>query len=452
MVTLAETGRSLGSRYFASLAYPDFRRLWLASVCSHSSHWALIIARGALVKLLTDSDLWVGMVTFAAMIPAVIVTPFAGYLADRFDRRTVMAWAAGINLAHNLLLAILVVSGGIEAWHLGLLALLNGCARSAQMPATQALLANTVPREHLFNAVALNRAAMGGSRFVGALLLLGVLWATAPWLTDNQDWVFFLSTVLYVGALVLILNIRTASRGVVEAGQGMGVIYRNFTGGLNFIFHHRLMLGIFLLAVAHCAFTMAFESLLPAISVGKLGFKFDSGLFVGFAYLMLGLGLGSLVMSLFLAGVRSERAKGQLLLWLGVLSGLTPIALVVSPSLPWAMASVVGMGISQGGFMTLGAGMFQSMAPDEARGRVMALFTWHTQGFIATLNLINGLLSALTALTIPLLLGGGGILFVIVMLASFSVVSLRQLYGSGVPAEARPAAVPAQAAAAAGNS
>ena len=450
MVTLAETGRSLGSRYFASLAYPDFRRLWLASVCSHSSHWALIIARGALVKLLTDSDLWVGMVTFAAMIPAVIVTPFAGYLADRFDRRTVMAWAAGINLAHNLLLAILVVSGGIEAWHLGLLALLNGCARSAQMPATQALLANTVPREHLFNAVALNQAANQGSRFVGAFLLILVLWSTAPWLTDNQDWVFFLSTVLYVGALGLILNIRTASRGVVEAGQGMGVVYRNFVGGFSFIFQQRLMTAIFLLAVAHCAFTMAFESLLPAISVGKLGMKFES-LFVGFAYLMLGLGLGGLVTSLVLAGIQSERVKGQLFLWLGVFSGLTPIALVLSPNLPLAMLSVVGMGVSQGGFMTVGMGMFQTLATDEVRGRVMALFTWHTQGFIATLNLINGLLSALTALTIPLLLGGGGIIFVIVMAGSFSMVTLRQLYGRGVPEEARPA-VQAQAAAAAGDS
>ena len=451
MVALAEKGRLVGGRYLGALAFPDFRRLWLASVCSHSSHWALIIARGALVKLLTDSDLWVGMVTFAAMVPAVIVTPFAGLLADRFDRRTVMAWAAGINLTHNLLLAILVVTGSIEAWHLGLLALVNGCARSAQMPATQALLANTVPRERLFNAVALNQAAMQGSRFVGALLLILVLWSTAPWVTNNQDWVFFLSTVLYVGALGLILNIRTASSGVVEAGQGIGVVYRNFVGGLSFIFHHRLMLAVFLLAVAHCAFTMAFESLLPAISVGKLGMKFDAGIFVGFAYLMLGLGLGGLVTSLFLAGVQSERVKGQLFLWLGVLSGLTPIALVISPNLPVAMLSVVGMGVSQGGFMTLGSGMFQTLAPDEARGRVMALFTWHTQGFIATLNLINGLLSALTALTIPLLLGGGGILFVIVMAGSFSVVSLRQLYGRGVPEEARPA-FQAQAAAAAANS
>ncbi len=441
MATLAEAGSFLKGRYLPALAYPDFRRLWYASVLSHSSHWALIVARGALVKVMTDSDLWVGMVTFAAMIPAVIVTPFAGYLADRFDRRTVMAWAAAINVAQNLMLALLVVTGSIEPWHLGLLAILNGSARATQMPATQALLANTVPKERLFNAVALNQVAMQGSQFIGAVLLLLLLWATAPWVTENQDWVFFLTAVLYVLALGQIMSIRVASRGVVEAGQGLEVVYRNFIGGLSFIFQHRLFLAIFLLAVAHCAFTMAFESLLPALSLGKLGVKYGAGLFVGFAYLMAGVGLGGLVMSLALAGVQNERARGQLFLWTGIFSGLTPMILIISTSLPVAMVAVLGMGVSQGGFMTLGSGMFQSMAPDAMRGRVMALFTWHTQGFIASLNMVNGLLSAITALTAPLIIGGGGIVFVVVMGVSFASLPLRQLYGQGVPQEAREGAL-----------
>ena len=140
---LARASSFLGDRFLPALQYPDYRSLWMASVCSHSSAWALIVARGALAKTLTGSDLWTGMVTFAAMIPSVLVSPFAGYLADRFDRRTVMIGAYLVNLAHNLLLALLVLTGTIEAWHLVLLALLNGSARSTQMPAASALLANT---------------------------------------------------------------------------------------------------------------------------------------------------------------------------------------------------------------------------------------------------------------------------------------------------------------------
>ena len=131
---VARAGRFLNDRFLPALQYSDYRKLW-----------ALIVARGALAKSLTGSDLWTGLVTFAAMIPSVLISPLAGYLADRFDRRAVMLWSFGVNLAHNLLLAFLVVFGTIEAWHLVLLAVVNGSARSIQMPAASALLANTVP-------------------------------------------------------------------------------------------------------------------------------------------------------------------------------------------------------------------------------------------------------------------------------------------------------------------
>ena len=54
---------------------------------------------------------WTGAVTFAAMIPGFLMSPVAGYLADRFDRRRILHAAYSANLALNLLLAILVVTG-----------------------------------------------------------------------------------------------------------------------------------------------------------------------------------------------------------------------------------------------------------------------------------------------------------------------------------------------------
>ena len=91
MISVAAVERKLGYRYFASLSSIEYRKLWLATVCSQSAAWALIVARAALVLRLTDSAAWTGYVTFAAMIPSVVVSPLAGYLADRFNRRTVLA-------------------------------------------------------------------------------------------------------------------------------------------------------------------------------------------------------------------------------------------------------------------------------------------------------------------------------------------------------------------------
>ena len=438
MANVALAARSVGSRYLGSFAYPEYRKLWYATLCSQSSAWALIVARGALAKTLTGSDLWTGIVTFAAMIPSVIVSPVAGFLADRFDRRTVLAWAYGVNLAHNLLLAVLVVSGVIEVWHLVLLSLLNGSARATQMPSGQALLPNTVPRERLFNAVALYQATQQGSRFVGPFLILLMLWSGCPWYSGIQDWVFFLSAGLYTIGLGLVLSIRTASRGVVEPGGGIGVVYRNLVAGLGYMYHNPLVMSLVLLVVAHCGMTMSFESLFPAISAGKVGLEECAGGFLaGFGYLMIGFGGAALVTALALAGVESERTRGQLFLSLGVLSGLTPVALAMSPTLPLAVLSAAAMGVSQAGFMTLSHGMLQSIAPDAIRGRLMGVYSWHIQGFMASFNLVNGVLAGFAGVAASLILGAGGVSFVMVMAASFARVPLRELYQMGVPAEAR---------------
>ena len=443
MANLAEAGRSLGDRFFPAMKFPDYRRLWMASVCSQSAAWALIVARGALAKTLTDSDLWVGMVTFAAMIPSVFMSPIAGFLADRFDRRTVMACAYAVNLAHNLMLALLVVTGSIESWHLVLLALLNGSARSTQMPAVSALLANTVPRERLFNAVALQQGTLQGARFVGPFLVLLMLWVTAPWVTDNQDWVFFLATTLYVLALGFALKIRTSSRGVVEAGWGAGMVFRNVVVGLSYMYRHPLLLSLILLVVAHCAMTMSFESLFPALATDQLGMEPGAGTLAGFGFLMVAYGAPAMVTSLALAGVRGEGTRGRLYLWLGVLSGLSPVALALSPNLALVILSVAVMGASQSGFMTFSGGMVQSLAPDAIRGRLMSVHGWHIQGFMASFNLVNGTLAAITALSAASILGAGGILFVIVMAGSFARVPLRQVYGEGVTMAAGSVQAPA---------
>ena len=426
---MSQLGRELGSRYLVSLESLEFRKLWTATICSQSAAWALIVARAALVLELTDSAVWAGYVTFAAMIPSVVVSPLAGYLADRFNRRTVLACAYSVNVADNLVLAMLVATRLVEPWHVLVLASVTGSARSTQMPAAQALLANIVPRERLFNAVSLYQATFHGARFVGPFLILVVLWTTG-----HQNWVFFLCAGLYVLGLSTIFTIQTVSKGVIEAGRFGEVFLRNLMAGLSYMYRHPLVLSIVLLVVAHCGMTMSFESLFPVLSRDMLGMTGTASIMGGASYLMVGYGAAALVTALFLAGVQSERTRGQLLLWLGILSGATPVALALSPNLQLAVLSAAGMGAAQGGFMTLSHAMLQSIAPDAIRGRLFGVYSWHTQGFMAGFNLVNGTLAGFTALTAPIILAAGGAGFVIVVVLSFGRVPLRQLYGKGLPA------------------
>src|SRR5437899_9429283 len=160
-----DTTDTLG--FFTSLMYPDYRRLWIATGCAQSASWALIILRGALVYNLTQSNAWVGFVTMAAQLPSLVVTPFAGFLADRLDRRRVLAATYSLNLVHNVILALLVLSGQVTAWQILGLAILNGCFRATELPTNQALLPNLVPPGRLLNAVAVNQLMPPGARMLG---------------------------------------------------------------------------------------------------------------------------------------------------------------------------------------------------------------------------------------------------------------------------------------------
>ena len=426
---MAQVGRGFGARYLTSFQSLEYRKLWTATACSQSASWALIVARAALVLRLTDSAAWTGYVTFAAMIPAVVVSPLAGYLADRFDRRVVLAWAYVVNLADALLLALLVATRVVEPWQVLLLAAVTGSARSTQMPPAQALLANMVPRERLLNAVSLYQVTFHGARFMGPFLILVVLWTTG-----HQNWAFFLCAGLYLLGLSMVLSIRTVSRGVVEAGRGAGMLTRNVAAGLRYMYHHPLVLSIVLLVVAHCGMTMSFESLFPVLSRDKLGIQDSIDIMGSTSYLMVGYGGAALITALYLAGVRSERTRGQLFLWLAILSGATPVALALAPNLALATLAAAGMGFSQGGFMTISQSMLQTIAPDAIRGRLLGVYSWHTGSFMAGFNLINGTLVEFAALSTSVVLAAGGVGFMMVVSLSLGRVPLRQLYRRGVPA------------------
>lgn len=363
MARLDEREASEKPGFFSALVYQDYRRLWIATACAHSAAWALIVLRGALVYRLTDSNAWVGFVTMAALLPSLVVTPVSGLLADRFDRRRLLAATYGLNLANNLVLAFLVVTGQVTPLYILGVAVVNGTIRAVETPTNQALLPNLVPRERMLNAIALNQLMQQGSRMFGPLIILPMIRFV------NPEPAFFLAAGMYAVGWSQVLSIRTVSRGVVEAAHGVAL---NLIAGIRFIYTHPLVLSIVLLTVLHCALAMAFESVFPFYSRAQLGMKTGKDLFQGPTYLMIGVGAGGILGNLGLGRIEGRKIRGQLLLGLGLLSGLTPIALGFATSLHAAVIAAAAIGASAAAFMTLTQGLVQSIAPDGIRGRVMA--------------------------------------------------------------------------------
>ena len=410
----------IASRYLPALAYRDYRAIWTANMSAAAASWALIVARGWLVYELSGSSLWVGVVTFAAMIPRMLVTPFTGYLSDRFNRRNVLAVMFTLNLVHNLALGIIVLTGSVQIWHLVVLSLFNGSARAAQMPAAQALIPNLVPKRLLLNAIALNQATNQGSRLIGPAMIAPLL------ATTGVESAFFLCTGFYAISLIQVLRIRTISKGTIDKSKKL---VNNLTEGFRYVYKTPIMRVITIMALFHCGLTMSFESLLPVLSRQQLNAEG-----AGFSYMMMAVGAGALVSAITLAGIRSEATRGRLFLYMGILSGVTPILLALSFNMPLALAAAAGMGASQAGFMTITHTMIQTIVPDGIRGRVAGIYSMHVGGMMASVNLINGGLA--DYINAPVLLAVGGVMFIVVMFLSLQRVTIRNIYTQGLGQDA----------------
>ena len=386
-------------------------------MCAGSAHWALIVARGWLVFDLTGSSGLVGVVTFAAMIPRFLISPFAGLLADRVDRRILLAWAFGINIVQNLVLAILTVLGLIEVWHLVVLSFVNGSARAFQMPASGSLLPNLIPREYLLNAIALNSATLHGTRLFGPLMTGPLLAISST--AFGPGLAFLLCTALYILGLVVVASIRTVSRGSIQVDKG---VIDNLLAGLKYVYRDNLLKPLIIIVAVHCALTMSFESLLPVFAREQLGAEGS-----GFGYMMMAVGAGAIMGVACLTVVRSGHIRGRLLFISGIVSGLAPALLAMCSSMTMALFAAMLMGLSQGCFMTLFTTIVQSVVPDSIRGRVTSVTNLHIGGIMAAFNLVNGSLADISGS--PIILICTGLAFTILMPITLANKSLRAQYG-----------------------
>jgi len=299
-------------RFLTALAYPDYRRLWFATMSARAASWALIVARGWLAYEMTGSSFLVGLVTFMAMAPRFFANPIAGFLADRFDRRTVLCWTYALELANNGALATLTMLGLTTPWVLVLLSFINGSFRASEHTSSHALVPNLIPRQHLLNAVALAEATQQGSRLIGPLAIAPLL----AWVDVSAA--FWLCSAFFGVSMLMALRIRIRSRGELDRKHGFG---GNFVAGFVYAYQHPTVLAMILLAVGHCSLTMSYESMLPAISQEKL----EAGA-LGVSYMIAGVGLGAMLAAMLVAGVRNDGTRGWLLLVFAITSGLGPLA------------------------------------------------------------------------------------------------------------------------------
>src|SRR6266404_2870353 len=155
------------ARHLPALASPVYRRFIVAAFVGSIGNWMQSAAQGWLVLGLTDSRFALGAASAAASAPILLLSIFAGALADRVDLRRLLVATQLAGAGIVALLALLTSTGVVAYWHVLVLALLAGSVGALASPAFQAVVSTVVDRSAIGNAVALNSAQFNLSRVLG---------------------------------------------------------------------------------------------------------------------------------------------------------------------------------------------------------------------------------------------------------------------------------------------
>lgn len=360
--TLLARVRGGTGQTFASLVVPEYRLLWLGMLFSIGAMQIDVIARAWLAYDLSGSGLALGMVTAARGLPQIILAPFSGVAADRFDKRRILVIS---QLAIFLLAttnAILVHSGAIQVWHLALLGLLQGFASPFLMSTRTAAIPDLLPERHVSNALALDSTGRNLNRIV-APSFAGLLLAFNPTLA------FYSIAIIYGLAVITLYNLPGGLRGESEQDGALREMWKGFA----YIYSRPPLFALIALAFVPVLLGMPFQSLLPIFQVEVLGVGERS---LGFMYTAIG--LGAITGSVIIAYYSETTHKNRIQIGSGVLFGLLLTAFALSSHYPTSMVLLVLVGLASTGYLTLNRVLIAEQTERHIFGRVMSIYgmTW----------------------------------------------------------------------------
>jgi MFS family permease len=392
-------------RALEALRHREFRLLWFGHSFSSMAFWMDQVTRGWLIYELTDSALQLGLVRGVQAIPTLLLSPVAGSAADRYSRKTQILLAQAIDGLMFVALALLIITGQIQPWHVYATAFGMAIVQTFHQPARAAMIADVVPLKYLTNAIGLNSIIFNVARSTGPALA-GVLIASfgtgGSYATQAG---FYLLATFWT--LQLSQAASSASRG--QSGQGAS-FSRSIIEGWKFSWKNETVRTALLVVMLASLFIVPFTALLPVfardiLEVGATG----QGL------LLTGMGVGALGSAVMIASVGDRMPRGLFMLAGVALYGLSIAAFAASSWFHLSILLMVVIGFANVCSHALVQTVIQTYSPSEFRGRTMSIFHMSNVVLTAGSVLIGALATLWGARWAVALMGMAGALAMLAM-------------------------------------
>ena len=359
-----------------ALRYRNYRLFFGGQGVSLIGTWMQRIAMSWLVYRLTNSAFLLGLVGFTSQIPLFLLTPFAGVLADRMNRRRVLVVTQTLAMIQAFVLTVLVLTGTTAVWHIMCLSVFLGIVDAFDMPIRQSFMVEIVQKKDLASAIALNSSIVNCAQLLGPSIA-GILIASM-----GEGMCFLLNGVSYLFVIVSLIAMEITRKEKEERDIHVleeikeGFLYAFGFGPIRFI--------LLLLALTSLV-GIPYRVMMPIFAKDILeGGPHTLG------FLMAGAGVGALTGSIYLA---SRKGVPGLEKWIALAAGLFGIGLVGFShshvfwlSLTFVLLTGFGMMVQMASSNTV----LQTVVEEDKRGRVMSLYAMAIRGMAPFGSLLVG--------------------------------------------------------------
>ena len=359
------------------------------------------VARADYAMGIKQAAFLLGMLGVVQFVPLLVLTPLAGLVADRFDRRKVASLAIALDLVMALGLAASTTLGVRSLPLLFLLASLHGTARVFIGPAITAIAPNIVPARLIPKAIAFSSIAFQGGAMVGPAGA-GFLYAAGNSLP------YWTASALLVLSCLALLAIRPVPAPEDKRKEGA---LRSMVEGFRFVWNERFLLGCVTLDLFAVILGGA-TALLPVFARDILHVGPE-----GLGQMRAAPAVGAALVAVWLAWRPLASNVGVKMLWAVAVFGAATVAFGLSRDFALSLGLLALLGAADMVSVFVRGSLVQLNTPDDVRGRVSSISGLAISASNELGEMQSGIAAALFGATGAVVFGGAGAIFVTVLWA-----------------------------------
>ncbi len=362
---------------FPAFKSRNFRLYFFGQTISLIGTWLQVVAEGLLVLTLTKSPFLIGLVAAFATLPTLFLAFFGGVIVDHFEKKKLILFTQTASMILALIYGVLTITGLINIWEIMILALLLGIVNALDFPARQSFTVETVDKEDLSSAIALNSGTFNSARAIGpgiAGILIGVF---------GIGGAFIINGLSYIASIAALLNMKVAEKVPATFEDPI----KSLKEGIHYSFTHPKIRSLLFFTGVVAIFGWSYTTLLPLIAeeffhadATELGYMFSAA------------GVGAVIAMIILQVFKKIEAMKFIFAGITIFAiSLFLFTFVHTLHAAYFFLFWSGFGLLLT-FPTVNT-TIQHLVDDKIRGRVMGIWISMFVGFFPIGNLEIGIVS-----------------------------------------------------------